>query len=107
MFTLNITFVMPPQVETQFREWLTSRFSPLCSINSPLSARLQKVVEIGGEAPGPEHGLSIALQVDFPDKPSADAWSDSRLPEILGSFMAQFGPGAAYFTTLLESSSFI
>lgn len=107
MFTLNITFVMSPQVETQFRDWLTSRFSSLSTLNSLLHARLQKVVEVGGEVPGPEHGLSMALQVDFPDKSSADSWADSSLPEILGSYMSQFGPAAAYFTTLLESSSFI
>lgn len=98
---------MSPQVETQFVDWLSTRHSKLTTLNSPLPARLQKVVEIGGEAPGPEHGLSMALQVDFPDKPSADAWADSSLPEILSSFMAEFGPSAAYFTTLLESSPFI
>lgn len=98
---------MSPQVETQFRDWLSSHHSPLTNHHSPLPARLQKVVEIGGEATGPEHGLSMALQVDFPDKTSSDAWTDSSLPEILGSFMAEFGPSAVYFTTLLESSPFI
>lgn len=98
---------MSPQVETQFVDWLSSRHTKLPTHHSPLPARLQKVVEIGGEAQGPEHGLSMALQLDFPDKSSADVWADSCLPEILSSFVAEFGPSAAYFTTLLESSPLI
>ena len=119
MHTLNITFVMSPHMETQFKDWLATNVrpsldshlsalkSPLSTFKSPLSARLQKVVEVGGEKPGPDHGLSIALQLDFPDKQTADIWADGNLPGTLGSFMQHFGPNAAYFTTLLESSTFI
>ena len=32
---------------------------------SACNPRLQTVVEAGGEKPGPEHGLSIALQAEF------------------------------------------
>lgn len=95
---------MSPNVETQFKDWLNASLS---SLNASLPTRMQKVVEIGGEIPGPDHGLSIALQVDFPDKDAADNWEDSNLHNIAGAFMAQFGPSAAYFTTLLEAVTLI
>lgn len=105
---------MSPSVETQFKAWLKATASPVIADNRQPSTenvkpttRIQKVVEIGGETPGSDHGLSIALQIDFPDKATADNWTADNLPAILGSFMGQFGPNAAFLTTLLESSSFI
>ena len=112
MHTLNITFVMSPLMETQFKDWLATNVRPsldfhLSAIKYPLSARLQKVVEVGGEKPGPDHGLSMALQLDFPDKQTADIWEVSFLKPVLDGFMKEFGPGAAFFTTLLETSALI
>lgn len=96
---------MSPHAESQFIDWLSKTVRPI--LENHLTTKLQKVVEIGGETPGPDHGLSIALQIDFPGKSIADNWADDNLPTILNSFMRQFGPNAAFFTTLLESFSFI
>lgn len=107
MYTYNITFVMSPHVEEDFKSWLKSE---AISANLTLltsRSRLQKVVEIGGEKPGSDHGLSIALQIDFQSKEEADKWNTAALPTLLRQFMEKFGPSTAYFTTLLETTTFL
>ena len=108
MHTYNVTFVMSPQVETTFLAWLHGEqaLSNLRSDSTVAALRLQKVVEVSGKIPGPDHGLSIALQADFESKEAADKWGEDALPTLLGEFMAKFGPSAAYFTTLLETTTF-
>ena len=104
-YTYNTTFVMSPNVGADFMTWLQGEASGAFTAAGAMGARLQKVVGIGGEAPGPEHGLSVALQTDFQAREEADKWGEERLPGLLGGFMAKFGPSAAYFTTLLETSA--
>ena len=106
IFTYNITFVMSPNAEEDFKEWLNGASAGTLSSSSICGSRLQKVVEIGGEKPGPDHGLSVALQVDLQCKEEADKWASETLPALLNGFMAKFGPSAAYFTTLLETTAF-
>lgn len=97
---------MASHVEEEFKAWLSHEMPPAISAAGATGSRLQKVVEIGGEKPSADHGLSIALQADFPSKGDACRWEEATLPQLLGKFMAKFGPEAAYFTTLLESVAF-
>ena len=103
-FAYNVTFVTAPENKVKFLEWLTSEAVPVlfAGDSGARNPRLQTVVEAGGEKPGPEHGLSIALQGEFESEAKARAWHDEMLPPVLGDFHAKFGPHALYFITLLE-----
>jgi len=100
----NITFVITHDLEARFLEWLRGEaVAALFSAgNGAMNPRLHTVVEAGGEKPGPEHGLSIALQAEFVSEESAHDWNDEVLPAVLGEFHTKFGPNALFFTTLLE-----
>lgn len=108
MYIYNITFVIAPYMKENFLGWIRTEALPLLfpSEGSACNPRLQTVVEAGGEKPGPEHGLSIALQAEFYTEKEAHDWHDIRLPEVLGRFNAKFGPHAAFFITLMEVLSY-
>jgi hypothetical protein len=105
MFICNTTFVMAPEKEQEFLAWMRGEAAPkLFGENSPAkNPRLQTVVEAGGEAPGPDHGLSIALQAEFVSKVMAHTWHDTVLLPVLGDYHKKFGPHAIFFVTLLET----
>lgn len=103
MYIYNITFVILPERENEFLEWmrgeaLATLFTPGNGATNP---RLQTVVEVGGEKPAAEHGLSIALQAEFATEEEAHKWNDQTVPPVLGNFTTKFGPQAAFFATLL------
>lgn len=106
MYIYNITFVIIPDREPDFIRWVRHEAIPALfgEETGAYSPRLQTVVEAGGEKPKPDHGLSIALQAEFPSEGAAHEWHDSRLPDVVGAFMRTFGPDAAFFTTLLLAS---
>ncbi len=104
MVIYNITFVILPSAREQFLEWMRGEaiaalFNPQSVARNP---RLQTVVEAGGEKPGEDHGLSIALQAEFENVEAAHEWHDTTLPPVLGAFTTKFGPHALFFNTLLE-----
>ncbi|MDE6443235.1 MAG: DUF4286 family protein [Muribaculaceae bacterium] len=103
MYIYNVTFVMMPDREEEFLNWM--RGSALAMLfnqeSTARNPRLQTVVEAGGEKPSADHGLSIALQGEFDTEESAHEWNDNTLPPVLGEFTSKFGPHAAFFTTLL------
>ena len=107
MFTYNITFVVSQEREDELlkyirEELLQKLFNPESPARNP---ELRKVVETGGEKPGPEHGLSIALAATFPKEETAHLWNDNILLPSLGNFHPKFGPEALFFVTLLENLS--
>lgn len=104
MVIYNITFVILPSSREKFLDWMRGKAIPaLFNAHSAASnPRLQTVAEAGGEKPGEDHGLSIALQAEFPDVEMAHEWHDTVLPAVLGDFTTGFGPHALFFTTLLE-----
>ncbi|MDE6096614.1 MAG: DUF4286 family protein [Muribaculaceae bacterium] len=106
MYIYNITFVMSPDSEERFYGWLRESALPVLMAGEfpPSDPRIHKVVETGGEKPGPEHGLSMALHVEFPTEEAAHEWHDTRLPQALADFNRKFGPYAAFFITMLEVS---
>lgn len=107
MFTYNITFMMNPQEEGNFILWLRQVASAKDSeLKDAENLRLQKVVRIGGERPDADHGLSIAMQADFTSETAAEEWEKIVIPKLTGNFMTKFGPNAAFFTTLLETTAF-
>ncbi len=107
MFVYNITFVMLPEAKERFLDWIRTSalphlMNPVYSASEPM---LQEVVEVGGEKPSPEHGLSMALHLKFATQKEAHSWHDSLLPEVLAGFNRKFSPHAAFFITLLETVS--
>lgn len=105
MYIVNVTFVMAHEQHRRFLDWMQGEVVPALfgedvAVHNP---RLQTVIEVGGEKPGPEHGLSIALQADFDSEESAHGWNDTYLPGVLAGYHSEFGPQALFFVTLLES----
>lgn len=103
-FVYNTTFVIARGQESRLLSWLRSEAVPrlFAACSGAVSPRLQTVVEAGGEKPGPDHGVSIALQAEFDSEVAAHRWNDEVLLPVLGDFHAKFGPHALFFTTLLE-----
>lgn len=105
MYTYNITFVVSPERERDLLNYLRLTLIPqLFNPESPAkNPELRKVVEAGGEKPGPDHGLSIALAATFPSLEIAHQWHDDILLGNLGDFHLKFGEHALFFVTLLEN----
>lgn len=104
-YIYNVTFVISPAVEGKFLDWVRdSLLSALFNAESPArNAALRKVIEAGGEKPGEDHGVSIALHAEFENESDARKWHDIFLAPELGKFTTDFGPDAVFFITLLES----
>ena len=107
MYTYNITFVTSPVEELQLTEYLQNRVIPrLFSKDSlAINPELRKVVEIGGETPDPQHGVSIALAATFPTAEVAHLWHENFLLPALAECDQKFGQQVLHFTTLLENIS--
>lgn len=107
MYNYNITFVVPPQKERELLIYLRQELIPaVFTAESPArNPEMKKVVEAGGEKPGPDHGLSIALSASFPTEETAHLWNDHILIPSLGDFHKKFGSEALFFVTLLENLS--
>ncbi|MCH5242977.1 MAG: DUF4286 family protein [Muribaculaceae bacterium] len=105
MYTYNITFVVAPDREKDLLDFLRNDLIPqVFNEESPAkSPELKKVVEAGGEKPGPDHGLSIALSATLPTEETAHLWNDHTLLAALGDFHLKFGDHALFFVTLLEN----
>lgn len=104
MYIYNVTFVVDPSKEAQLlkyirNELLTKLFNPESPAKLP---ELRKVIEAGGEKPGADHGLSIALSATFDTEETAHLWNDHILLPALGDFHLTFGNQALFFVTLLE-----
>lgn len=106
-YIVNVTFVMAHEQRRRFLSWMKEKAMPLLFGNDMTGCdpRLQTVIEVGGEVPGPEHGLSIALQADFLTSEAAHDWNDRVLPPVLAAYHSQFGPHALFFVTLLHSEA--
>ena len=104
MTIYNITFVILPSNREKFLDWMRGEALGVLfnSDSEARNPRLQTVIEAGGEKPGEEHGLSIALQAEFADAQAAHELNDNVLPPVLGAFTEKFGPHALFFTTLLD-----
>ena len=105
MYTCNITFVVASEREEELliyirKELVPKLFNPESPARNP---ELKKLVEAGGEKPGPDHGLSIALAAAFPSEETAHLWNDHILIPALGEFHSKFGDQALFFVTLLEN----
>ncbi|MCH5226140.1 MAG: DUF4286 family protein [Muribaculaceae bacterium] len=104
MHTYNVTFVISQSREEELLKFIRSEllealFNPESPARNPM---LRKVVETGGEKPGPDHGLSIALSASFDSEENAHLWNDRILLPALGQFSSRFGNQALFFVTLLE-----
>ena len=75
-------------------------FNPESPARNP---ELRKVIEAGGEKPGSDHGLSIALSAWFDSEENAHQWNDNILLPALADFPQKFGNQALFFVTLLEN----
>ena len=104
-YTYNVTFVIAPADEQRLLGWIRGKALPmLFNEESPArNAALRKVVEAGGEKPGADHGVSIALHAEFENERLAKDWNDRVLIPALGNFHEEFGNNAIFFVTLLEN----
>ena len=104
-YTYNITFVVSPDKEKELLDYIrTQLLYKLFNSESPAAEpQLKKVTEAGGEKPGPDHGLSIALSALLPSEEEAILWNDHILLPALGDFHIKFGNQALFFVTLLEN----
>lgn len=105
MHTYNITFIVDSSREEELLKYLREKLIPLLfKGDSPaMNPKIKKVVEAGGERPGEEHGLSIALSAQFPSEETAHFWNDHLLLPALGDFNLYFGNNSLFFVTLLEN----
>ena len=105
MYTCNITFVASPDKEPELLAFLRQELIPrIFNDKAPaLSPELRKVVEVGGEKPDAEHGVSIALAATFPNEDEYRFWNEDVLLPALQDFHKKFGNNALYFITLLEN----
>lgn len=104
-YTYNVTFIVEPEKEQDLIEYIRKEllgilFSPESPAKNP---DLKKIIEAGGEKPGPDHGLSIALSATFESEENAHLWNDHILIPSLGSFNLKFGKQALFFVTLLSN----
>lgn len=104
-FTYNITFVVSPAKERELTDYILHQLIPgLFNPASPaMEPELRKVVETGGEKPGPDHGVSIALAATFESEEKAHLWNDHILIPALEDFHLKIGDQALFFVTLLEN----
>ncbi len=105
MYILNTTFIMHPDQRENFLAWMRSEaIAALFNAQSVAATpRLQTVVEVGGQAPDPTHGLSIALQAEFQSPDDAHTWISENFAPVAGKYTEKFGPHALFFQTLLET----
>lgn len=104
MYTYNVTFVVEPAKEAKLLDYIREELiEKLFNPESPaMNPGLKKVVEAGGEKPGEDHGVSIALTAHFSSEETAHLWNDHILIPALGDFNIKFGNMAIFFVTLLE-----
>ena len=107
MYTYNITFVTGLPGEKELLDYLQNKLIPLVlsSESSAYAPELKKIVEVGGETPNPDHGVSVALSVAFQSMEDAHEWHDRTLLPALKHFHLTFGTQAVFFITLLENIS--
>ena len=105
MFTYNITFVVAPEKEAELLKYLREELLPALfkEGSEARDPQLKKLVEAGGEKPGAEHGLSVALAVTLQDEKGAHQWNEYYLMPALQDFHIKFGTDALFFVTLLEN----
>ena len=106
-YVYNITFVIEPSLEEKLIRFLKDRLIPKLfgEGSSATNPTLRKVMEVGGEKPGPDHGLSMALSADFNSEKEAHQWHDNILAQTLGEFTKEFANEGVFFVTLLEEIS--
>ena len=106
-YTYNITFAASPEIEGKMLDYLRKILIPAVNASDygTVNPQLKKVVEIGGEKPGTEEGVSIAFAAEFSNEEQAHLWHDFTLMPELDNFPSYFGDSALYFITLLESIS--
>ena len=104
-FTYNITFVVSPEREAELMAFIRGEIIPaIFNPESPArNPEMKKVVEIAGEKPDHDHGLSIALSAVLPSENVAHQWNREILIPSLGSFHEKFGQHALFFVTLLQN----
>ena len=103
-YIYNITFVCSPDKESEMLSYIRGELlENLFNAESPArSPELRKVIEAGGEVPGEDHGVSLALSAEFESEELAHLWNDHILLPSLGDFHKKMGQQALFFVTLLE-----
>ena len=105
MYTYNITFVVEPAKEAELLNYLKNDLIPkVVNPESPAAGvSVKMLVEIGGEKPDEDHGLSVAVSVEFKNEEEAHLWHDHILMPFLENFHKSLGNNSIFFITLLQN----
>ena len=105
MYTVNTTFITDVNNEANLSGYLNSDIVPYLNLSAyqGKNSLIRKVIEISGNKPDPENGVSIALSVDFASLEEAKKWKKEIMEPLLKKFQLHFGDDAFSFDTILDT----
>ena len=95
-YIYNTTFVVAKERE-QFIDWF--RLRAACIAEAGMRPRLSR---LAGALAAESEAQSLAFQVESDSEEALQEWARESLEPVLGQFMRDFGPDAAYFCSEFE-----
>lgn len=99
-YIYNTTFVVAKDSEQRFIDWF--RLRAACIADAGMRPRLSR---LAGALAAESEAQSLAFQVESDSEVALQEWAHESLEPVLGRFMRDFGPDAAYFCSEFEAVS--
>lgn len=96
-YIYNTTFVVAKNTEQRFIDWF--RLRAACIAEAGMRPRLSR---LAGALATESEAQSLAFQVESDSEEVLQEWARESLEPVLGRFMRDFGPDAAYFCSEFE-----
>ena len=96
-YIYNTTFVVAKDREQRFVDWF--RLRAACIAEAGMRPRLSR---LAGALATESEAQSLAFQVESDSEEALQEWARESLEPVLGRFMRDFGPDAAYFCSEFE-----
>lgn len=96
-YIYNTTFVVAKEREQRFIDWF--RLRAACIAEAGMRPRLSR---LAGALAAESEAQSLAFQVESDSEEALQKWAHESLEPVLGRFMRDFGPDAAYFCSEFE-----
>lgn len=96
-YIYNTTFVVSKDSERRFVDWF--RLRAACIADAEMRPRLSR---LAGTLAAESEAQSLAFQVESESEEALQEWAHESLEPVLGRFMRDFGPDAAYFCSEFE-----
>lgn len=96
-YIYNTTFVVEKDKEQRFVDWF--RLRAACIAEAGMRPRLSR---LAGALAAESEAQSLAFQVESDSEEALQKWAYESLEPVLGQFMRDFGPDAAYFCSEFE-----